>query len=349
MVVLVGCAPVGDDWPSVEELERRWVEPGAPLVAQADGEEASRCAGAPPAPTDPLHADLALDLRHDGPVVLEPGEHVELAARLRNRSASASQRAVLPGDGSEVAWREPRVWFSGFVDEGDGCWRAVPELAAARCGMFDHEWEDDAVTLQPEATVALDWLGNPAYMLDLQAAGRVRIYLHYAYRQGRGATRWDGEPEPAALADIAAFELVSNPIELEIVRPLELELTARPRPAGKAVDDVADALELRLRNASPEAREVLPPSSTRLRFEARGSEESWPNASWTQEDDERPAQRLAAGEAIVLLGEGAVVPSLRYAWQHPVAETVQVRAAYRPYAERPSVEVRSAWVEVELR
>lgn len=353
---LGACTPVEDQWPSTEELERQWVPPASiELIPHGDAPPgaslADACAGAPTAPTAPLHAKLTLDLRRTGPETLEPGEYVELGARLRNRSLASSVPVVLSGDGSEVGWREPHVWYSGFVDRGDGCWRPISELPAARCGMFDHEWQDEIVSLSPGETVPLEWLGNPSTMLDMQQAGRVRLYLHYSWREGQ--TGKGGAPEGAvelgAMAGVLAFDLISNPIELTVERPLELRLRAKPRAPGAAVAEVADVVELHLHNVGDETREILPPSSGRLRFEVEGSEESWPSASWRAEDDEQPARPLPVGGELTLLGEGGLTPGLVYEWHHPVPELVRIRAAYRPYADRQSVELRSEWVEVDLR
>jgi hypothetical protein len=137
-------------------------------------------------------------------------------------------------------------------------------------------------------------------------------------------------------------------VPFTIVRPLELTLVAKPRHA-QTVSRVADVVELRLRNASGRALEVLPPSSGRLRFEVEGSEKSWPSGTWRAEDDAQPARSLAAGDELELLGEDSPNPALFYEWHHPVAEVVRIRAAYRPYDDRPGMELRSQWVEVDLR
>lgn len=358
LLPLAACTPVGERWPSADQIDRQRIEPVAPIADAPDTPDhpgsSSTCLGAPMAPVDALHPALTVDLRLDSPDSLEVGESADLAARLRNRSSSEGYRTVLPGDGSEVGWREPQVWYSGFLDAGDGCWRPIPERDAARCGHFDEAWQDDVVTLAPGQTVPIEWLGSAASMLDMQQPGRVRIYLHYAYREGR--TRRGSAPtgtvtrrvDPGAMRGIEAFELVSNPVELTLVRPLELSLTPRPRPGG-AVSRVADVVALHLRNVSDQARDILPPNAHRLRFEVEGTEQSWPSASWRPEDDARPVRSLPAGAQVELLGAAGLDPTLRYQWHHPVAEVIRIRASYRPYEDRPGVELRSAWVEVDLR
>ncbi len=373
LVAFAGCTPVGEAWQSSERLDESWIPPASPAEAQAPTMAADRspetapnssatvttpavrtCDGRPAAPSVPLHPDLALDLQTTGASTLEPGQWIEVAGRLRNRSKTASHRVVLPGDGSEVAWREPQVWYSGFVDTGDGCWKPLETLEVARCGLFDEGWQDDVIELSPEQTRSIEWMGNPTYMLDIQRAGRVRLFMHYAYRQGQtgraAADTNTSQPVDAGeMRDSVAFELVSNPVEFTLVRPLELTLVPKPHRGLGNIAKVSDVVELSVTNVGAADRAVMPPSSSRLRFEVQGDEPSWPQGSYQPSDDALASRMLEASDSMELLGPTGPNPGLSYSWTPAKAEVVRIRAAYRPYEEPGGAELRSAWIEVDLR
>jgi len=58
-------------------------------------------------------------------------------------------------------------------------------------------------------------------VLDFQESGKVRLYVHYAYRQGKCGKRGEEveeKPFTGLMKDIPAFEIISDPVEFEIVK-----------------------------------------------------------------------------------------------------------------------------------
>jgi len=122
LVVAVACTPLHPDDPSFDEPPAE-VDPG-PAAFEPAPELELDCLAAdvePRVPLSPPHPDLRLDLQLVGPAVLDPGERPRVRASVHNTSTLTAHPVVLPGDGSEMGWREPMVSFSAFVEEPDGC------------------------------------------------------------------------------------------------------------------------------------------------------------------------------------------------------------------------------------
>ncbi len=336
---VTACTAIGrdDDWPEAETFDRGRI---APSPARAD---AGGCADAVPTAKYAIDDALAIDLERKATGAIEPGEWIDLRARIRNVGTS-TRKVVLPSDGSEAGWREPHVWFTAYVQEpGSACAREVPPRPILRCGLFDADWHDEVIDLAPGDARTLEWLGNPAYSLDLAAMpeGTVTLFLHYAYTAGGASQR--GEQDPADLGPMrgeAAFEVVSNPIVMELARPLRLELTPRPDRDGSPTT-LGDLFTLTLHNVGDGAKTIGHPDGSRLRFEVVGTQESFPQGE-SASGVQPAAKRLGAGKSMELPLDG-----LR--WVHPAAEPVRVRASFRPYDDtgKHSVEIASAWVEID--
>ncbi len=360
MVCLVaGCTPVGDathqEFAAPAAPEESPTESAAESVTDEEPgveEPPARpdpepCLGEPAPSQFPVHTDLELRLKSSSPRKRELGQPIDVAVSIRNGSTSQHHPAVLSGDGSEMGWREPHVWYSGFVDAGDGCWQPLEPRRTGRCGMFDEDWRDEVVTLAPGQSEPLQWLASPANALAMEVTGRVRLYAHYAYRAG---TKTRGETaDLGAMEGIEAFELVSNPIEFELRSPLKLELAARPHRGRGNVSQMADLVTLRLENTARKARRVMPPTANTLEFEVIGEETYHPNVRWQAGDETLPAHRLPGGDAVQLLGASALNSALEVHWYPPEAEVIRIRASYRPYGAVGAPALKSNWVEIDLR
>jgi hypothetical protein len=294
------------------------------------------------------HDDLRLELAVLGPRVLQPGERLRVQASVHNDSTHARHPFVLPGDGSEVGWREPSVGWSALVESSPGCWRPLPEARTARCGLFDANWAKDVVALDPGGTHVIEALWAD-HTLRFDEPGRIRVRLHYVWNEGRTTREPSVSPRSSAMAGVPAFELTSNTVEITVVRRFDLELVPKSRPPGtRPPTDLRDLVEVRLTNVSASAQKLVRPSANDLTFELSGSVTSIPRGTW----EPMPSQKkipIASGASIPLLGAASPNPELEYFVDHPVREPVEIRATFRPDPERPDIRVTSEWVDVDLR
>lgn len=147
---------------------------------------------------------------------IRPDEHVVPQVTVVNRSKKLAFWVVQAGDGSEVGWREPHVWYSATRLRPDGRWGEVARRQLARCGVYDPDWEKEVVELKPGARLTLaPWIGSPTWSLDLSQPGRYRLVVHYAYRGGT-PTR-SGRAPTGPIAAQAPYEIASAPVEIEVV------------------------------------------------------------------------------------------------------------------------------------
>jgi hypothetical protein len=295
-------------------------------------------------PFAPHHDDLRLELVATA-VRFEPGEPVPLRASIHN-DGDAGQYVVLPGDGSEVGWREPHVWVSTLSESSPGCWQPLPAPRIVRCGLYNRDWTRDVVAIAPGESRDVEL----RHRLALEQAGRVRVRAHYLWNEGR-TTKGDAPAvrSPSVMAGVPAFELTSNAVELVIERPLELELEPRPRsPGARVPTDVRELVDVRITNVTDAPQRVIRPAASVLRFELEGSVTTLPRGTWEHRGPARTVT-LGPGASVDLLGAQSPNPELEYFIDHPVAERVRLRATFRPRADRPDVRITSQWVEVDLR
>lgn len=158
--------------------------------------------------------DLRVDLRLVTPANIESGEPLRVEARLTNTSRTRSHHVVKSGDGSEVGWREPFVFFTGEVLDGRR-WRPLAKGKGGRCGLFDPDWKKDVVRLAPRASIPLTWIASPGWALNLPESGKVRIRVHYSWLS-KPTTRTKVDPSGTDMAGVAPFERVSAPVEITI-------------------------------------------------------------------------------------------------------------------------------------
>lgn len=124
---------------------------------------------------------------------------------------------VKPGDGSEVGWREPWVWFEAERREGDGTWKTVAPPMLGRCGLYDPNWEKDALELAPGAALAIkDWVPDVGVAFQMKP-GTYRVVVHYAFRGGATKGHLPAPGPRRVMVDVAPFEVVSKPVEVTII------------------------------------------------------------------------------------------------------------------------------------
>jgi hypothetical protein len=295
-----------------------------------------------------IERDLRLDLSLSTPETIETGQRVGVKLRLRNRSRSRTHLVVAPGDGSEVGWREPHLFFTAEIEDAAGNWRPVDPGGYGRCGLYDFEWEKSITALKPRETLDLGpWIPAPNVMLDLGLPGRVRLRAHYAYRAGAANKGGSVTTPPPAMTGVPSFEIVSRPVEIRIERPVDLVITvSKPLPRATRTP-LADILDLELHNVSTRDDAVagLGAPDAALFFEVQGPQSHAPELTIPGSNGRLT---LSPGERASLLGD-AFGTAVDASWEYPVAGTVRLRATYVMYRRGEIVRtVRSGWASVTV-
>lgn len=288
--------------------------------------------------------DLELRLSYDGKRRLEPGQPFDPVWTLHNL-ADESRYYVQPGDGSAVGWREPHVYYTATRQLPDGTWVDVEGGNLARCGMFDNDWHDEIAELHPGASAKLEWLPSPAWQLRLQESGKVRLVAHYEFSAGAGFGNSRGTSESLAqMEDVPAFHLTSAPLEIEIVRPLALELT--PKPGPERGSRLSQFFELTLENESKATRTLAQPNWMNIRAELRKDGEiiaSLNDPDWEQHKAESTF-RLQAGHHVEWLGSKVDFEL------HPdhAGPGLEVNVIYSP-GDHEAGRIETGWVPLPAR
>jgi len=290
-----------------------------------------------------IEKDLHLRVKLLSSRVVRPQEPVNLRIELVNRSRTR-HHVVKPGDGSEMGWREPHVYYTAEVREADGSWTELPRRRMARCGLFDPDWRKDVVELKPGGSIPIkDWLPPPERAVELQRPGQVRLFVHYRYSQGRAAKGGPPKVTPSTgrMGDTPGFHLISSPVTIRVVRPLDLELKAiKPGLAAGWSHRLSKILSVTVTNRSKK-RVTMTAGATELRLELEGNQGHAPRI----DPSSKPTPiSLGAGQTVSLLGAGR----LDGQWSYPEAGKLRVRAVYTPAGRAGQGEIASGWVELEL-
>jgi hypothetical protein len=298
-----------------------------------------------------IEKDLALQVALKSPVTIQVGEQVDVSIVVRNQSRDTAYSLVAPGDGSEAGWREPHVYFTATLDKGNGVSKVVPTARYARCGLFDPAWQKDARTLKPGEELPLkNWLVSPSTMLEFQEPGHVRLVAHYSYRAGI-AVKGTKQSVVGLMAGVPVFELVSVPVEFDVVRPLDLMLTVKAPLTVKAKAKISDLFDIRIVNRSKQPVEISSPTisaDARLSFEVEGQFGGWRPSIDTQKTTYGEKIALKPNEKIAVLGPGIFANDLDGTWEYPVADTIKVRASFHVSTWRPAPVIQSNWVEIKV-
>jgi hypothetical protein len=298
---------------------------------------------------DRLEADLRVRVELKSPKVIEAGTRPWVATALVNESKTAAHPVVRPGDGSEVGWREPHVYWTATLDRGDG--KPVPVSAPdyGRCGLFAAGWPADARLLRPGDRVSLPEGPLP----DFQQPRRVRLRAHYAYQAGGGQNSRSRVPpdQLGLMAGVPAFAVASDPVEFDVVRPLDVGVRVKGRLKVHTKARLSDLLEVTLANQSRAPVTCTSPTlhgDARLGLEIQGEFAGWRPSIDAERAPDGAARALKPGEAVPLLGPGAFANGLDGTWEYPVPGTVRVRAVYTTTTWKPGASIRSEWAEVRV-
>lgn len=312
-----------------------------------------------PPPTDipqPLDLQIAADLqlraefKGGGPVTAGAGAWVEV--RLVNSSRTVTHRVVKVGHGSEIGYREPYVSWSATIDRGDG--KPAPltdELRYGYCGTclaFASDWPKDAIWLKPGDHLELDI----PQKFEFQQAGRVRLQAHYEYRASGKSNENRFHPDELAFMDgVPPFKLVSNVVEFDVVRPLDVRVGVKRALKVKQKTRLSDLLEVTLVNQSQAPVECSSPTlsaNARLSIEIKAEFGGWHPSLTQQATTYGVTRTVKPGESVPLLGVSEFANGLDGMWEYPVTGRVLARAVYTPTSWKYSPPVASEWVEVQV-
>lgn len=301
-----------------------------------------------------IERDLELDVKLKSAKTIQPGQHIALEMALVNKSKTKTYPIVKPGDGSSVGWREPHVYYTAQRQLENGQWENAPNAPFGRCGLFDFDWQKDVTNLASGAKLELkSWLPGPADRFEFQEPGRHRVYVHYKYQAGlagKGGER-DDAADLGKMAGIPAFEIVSEPIDLEVVRPLDVVVKVKTDLEVHAKTTLSELLSIELVNRSEKPVEVTSPTlhgGSRLSLEIQGQFGGWRPDLTKQRSKNEVKLTLKPDQSLAVLGEGEFANGLDGEWEYPVEDTVKVRAVYRASMGNTGAVIKSDWVEVKV-
>lgn len=292
-------------------------------------------------------ADLRVRAELKGAKVVQAGTTPWATAALVNTSRTTPRPVVRPGDGSESGRREPHVYWTATLDPSDGRPVAVPSELRPICGLFDGDWVQNAVLLRPGDSVPLDAPVRQVF----QRPGRGTLTAHYDYRAGDPTRVRAGIP-PGGLglmAGVPAFTLASDPIEFEVVRPLDLRVRVTGRLKAGVAARLSDVLEVTLVNQSTEPAAYTPPTvggDTQVGVAVDGPDDGPPlRISEHGAGGGRP-RTLRPGEAVRFVGPGESSLGFDGRWERSRAGAVRVAAVYRTATADALIRLESEWAEV---
>lgn len=301
-------------------------------------------------PEDRIKADLRIEVDLHGLRTLQAGATPWGTASLINTSKSVTHCVVKPGDGSEVGWREPYVFWTGTIDRGDGKPLPLSKEGYGRCGHFDFNWIKDAIRLQPGDRLPLGYMVPPT----LQKAGRVRLRAHYSYRHGkRTAGRVLVEDRNIGLmTGVPSFEIISEPATFDVVRPLDVRVKAKRALKVMQETRLSDLIEVVLVNQSPDPIRCSSPTlaaDARLELEIDGLMPGWQPFLSEEGSTSGIHRMIKPGQAITILGPGEFANGLDGTWEYPVEDTVKLRAVYTTSTWKPGgARIQSDWVDLKV-
>lgn len=288
-----------------------------------------------------VERDLGLELSREATDPYDDGRDPHFKVFLVNRSKTTSYPIVVSNDGSEAGWREPTIGFTAEKKTAAGNWEAAPKGQVLRCGLYAQDWTRDLRTIAPGERIELPWFYF-APLEDVGDATRVRFVAHYAY----GEHARDKSKVPPALHAMPEYAIASAPFEIEVKRPLRLELSLVSKIAMKDHAPLAGTIEVAMVNQSGAAFSFGEFEQGWFEIEMKTDRKEI--ESFRIDDAETPPPSMAAGARRSLVGPKAKVayaPSFE-----PGVHVVEMRAVWIAYEHVGNVSnvrrVSSAWVPV---
>lgn len=105
---------------------------------------------------------------------------------ITNQSSTKAYKIILPGDGSEMAWREPYIYFTAEQETGDNEWIPLEKNVLERCGLFDAEWQNDTALIEPKQKIKIYEMAyqNVLAAFNIKQSAMLSFTAHYDYQQG---------------------------------------------------------------------------------------------------------------------------------------------------------------------
>jgi hypothetical protein len=297
-----------------------------------------------------IEADLRLWVELKGSKTIQAGTTPWLSVALVNTSTTPAHWVVKYGDGSEVGWREPYVYWTATLDRGDGKLVPVPRADYRRCGLFNAAWPKDAILLRPGEKMELGFVP----LLEFQQPGRVRLRAHYAYHGGSGErSRSPVAPDQRRrMTGVPAFEVISDPLEFDVIRPLDIRVKVKWALKAKVETRLSDLVEVVLVNQSADPVTCSSPTlhaGTPLRLEIDGEYGGWPPTLTEERSTYGVRRQVKPGESVPLLGPGEFANGMDGTWTYPKEGKVRLRAVFLvPLEPWHWARIQSEWVEVRV-
>lgn len=260
--------------------------------------------------------------------VIEAGTQAHIGLKLVNTSKTRTHKVVKPGDGSECGWRDPWVHVTAEQRGVDGAWIALKPRVYGRCGLFDSDWPKDTVELKPGAELALkDWY-HPAGF-DFQYPGMVRLVGHYEYRAVGGK---NGRPRPdaerGAMAGVPLFALRTEPVEFEVVRPLDVRVKVKKALKVGVATKASDVLEITVTNTSKVRRVVGNVATNGYGVDIALYSDLAGQLAFKDVPVYSTEKTLEPGETVTVFGGGTFASAADGSWKGLKAGTARVRVGY---------------------
>lgn len=170
---------------------------------------------------------------------------------LVNTSKTFTYAVLKPGAGCDIGKREPHVSFTAEQRSWKGVWEPTESLGFAGCGLYGVGAKDEVLDLKPGEKLPITGDGFHGHFQQFRYPSSVRMVGHYDYLVGQTKGPFAREPV-AGMRGMQPFKLVSNPVEFEVVQPLNLQVKVkRPLKVGEKVK-ISDILEVMLTNATGE-------------------------------------------------------------------------------------------------
>ena len=246
-----------------------------------------------------------------------------------NTSKAITYLVVKPGDGSECGWRDPYVHLTAEQLSVEGKWVPIAQRGIGRCGLFDLDWPKDVIDLKPGDKLPLNSWG-PVANLNLQYPGKIRVFAHYEYRATGGKDgRSRSVAERGRMAESPLFAIASEPIEFNVVRPLDLQVKLK-QPLKVGIEKkISDVIEVTVTNTTDKAILIVAsgPTGAKLAFWGGGPEANNPELTEYAEKFGRPME-LKPGQTASLVGAGELANGADGKWTGRIAGKYAVRAVY---------------------
>lgn len=298
------------------------------------------------AESEAAETDLILTTKLNSSKSIFPGQKIEISPSLLNSSNTKSYRVIKPSDGSSDGRREPHVFFSVDYQANEGQWIEAPRRVIYGCGVYSEDWARDYYDLEPGGTLALNkWITRANRRYEFQKPGIYRVQFHYKYRGGtyginhENGKRYGKDNLPKEVRDIPPFHVISDPIEIVVERPLEVQLKTNLQHVSGSKISLSDMFDLTLLNTSNEPIEVVTNWGLSFEIQGRGSR---PAIDMNQTKS-ISKKTIESGDSVALLGKKDGFNGI---WKYPILKSMKVRAIYKAITLEDSATIKSNWVVI---